>query len=471
MATKKEKEKKARKVASARDVAKATGGGKRALKVINLPGHIGQWKFDRTGLFKIDIVPYEASKGDKSGKEGFLVPYLAYEAHEIGPDNERWCCPERMANKPCPVCKFQRKLKVDPHASEDRIKALYPRKRRIYLFRDRDDKERRLFAYETGVKKSFGEVIDQAMEFGGEDENFDNFHDPEEGYWLSINVVEDTFNGNKYNKPALVQFQKRTKPMPDDLLDKAPSMTDLLVIPSYEELEQMFLEGIGEDEATVDTAANGKAATKKRTSKEEDDDEDDDDDTDAADDDEDDDDDTEGGFKLGQTVHHPKFGECTVTKVKPNGKLNIADEEEDVHENVDPSDLKGGPADDDDDDDDDATPLAKKRAAAKAKKKPVDDDEDEDDDTDADDDDSDDDDDDDEPVKKPAAKGGKGKAPVDDDDDDDSDDDDESDADDDDDEEPLTDDDDDDDDAPPAKKKPAPKKTTPPPTKKGGKKK
>ena len=75
-----------------------------------------------------------------------------------------------------------------------------------------------------------------------ENEEYETFPDLEEGYTLRIRFAEGSFGSNKFAEVSRIDFIERKKPYDESILEKIPSLDDILEIPPYPTIESMFSE-------------------------------------------------------------------------------------------------------------------------------------------------------------------------------------------------------------------------------------
>jgi len=348
----------------------------------------------KTGVMLLDILPFEAGKGNPNADEGMLHWERTFSAHRgIGANSDSFLCPRLLNKKPCPVCEHRLHLvKAGDEDDEDLIKDLAPKTRQLFNVLNLKDPDKGVQIWDMSYFL-FGESLYKRLRDADEGDEWENFFFLEGGLTLKIGFSERSFGGASFHEVDTIDFKPRKRDYDDDILEQVHVLDDLLVIPDYDELKETFLETTGDDDDDDEPKA------KKRHS---DDDDDDDDEPKAkrrslpADDDDDDDDDDDEPKAKKRHVEEDDDDEPPKKKAARNGDDDDDDEP--------PKAKKKTPTDDDDDwddvdGDDDDEPKAKKKAKD-------DDDDDSDDDDDepkgkkSKSDDDDDDDDDDEPPKK-----------------------------------------------------------------------
>jgi hypothetical protein len=435
-------------IGSARDyTAGPDSVGRSALK---LPSGAQLWQPKQAKVYRIDVIPFRAGKGNPDAAPGKIFYYRYYSVHRnIGPNQEAVCCPAKCSNQPCPVCKdlneqWNEWRTMDDGAAKEkekkRLKGMNTKDRQIFNIIDRDDPDAGIQIWDVSYHL-FGKALREKLENQDPDEDYDYFHHPKRGYYLRIIAAEKSVEAG--GKPFLnfenFEFKARKEPYEMSIIDKAYCLDDMVKVMAYDDLEKLYLQVPETDKDDKKPSTNGERHSRKPAR------DDDDDDAPAPkkatprsqDDDEpapkkrppvDDDDKParrsgkevtadEVGIKQGQLVMYGKL-ECEVLKVSRDGtSLTLEDPEGETLTAISPADVKKWVPDNKRKSADDDEPAPKKRALS----------------TDDDDDDAprkrhpDDDDDDDKPVarKRPAddddepapKKAGKKSVPDDDDDD------------------------------------------------------
>lgn len=386
----------------------------------------------KAGVMLIDILPFEAGKGNPWAEEGNLHWERTYYAHRgIGANGDTFICPRMVAKERCPICEARMKMmKESDEDNEELIRDLSPKQRQLFNVINVKDPGKGVQLWDISYHL-FGKVLDARLRNSDEEDEWDKFFFLENGLTLKLGFAEKSFGGHAYLEVETIDFKQRKEDYDDDILEKVQCLDELLIVPEYEKLKKSFLEARGDDD---DEDEDEKSRKHKR-----DEDEDEDDDKprkrgvsdeprgrkavpDDADDDEDED---EAPPKKKKSPPEDKddwddFDEDE--DEKPKKKPKSDDEDEDDDEDEKPK-SRSKHADGDDEDEDDEPPKKKKhfrdedededekpRVKSKTQEDEEDEEEDErpkkksskktDDDDDWDDLDKDDDDEDEKPKKK-----------------------------------------------------------------------
>lgn len=418
---------------------------------IKIPAGMKQFRPEKDKEYILDIIPFIAGEGNPRADKGMPHWERTFRVHKnVGPSQKTYLCIADAASKPCAPCSERLRLR-DKGAGKEELRAFNTSERQLFLVRLKGTKEIMLWDESTWC---FGKYLKATLD--RKEGKFDMFADPNKGYSLEIGTKEESMgSGKPYVICPNINFIKREKQIGSGIYDKAPCLDDMLVVLTPKEMEDLFFQTADAEEDTDEKLKKGK---KQQETEDEDEDtvtdsdddeendselepeetEDDDEDSETEEDSDEDDEPAskkkskkektakECGLKVKDMVEHPKFGECEITKISPDGtSLTLEDEDGDKHMAVGPEEVEliGKETEVDEDEDEDEVPAPKK----KKKLAPVEDededdpieddedsdesDEDEDSDDDADEDEDEDSDEDEDleqeehsrkPVKKPA---------------------------------------------------------------------
>jgi hypothetical protein len=349
-------------------------------RTLRLPEGLELFQVKEACVKRLDVFQYLVKHDNPMADPGYWYYERTYYLHQnLGPNTEWRVCPKRTANKPCPVCEYVSNLRKDYEANKELINDFKTKERQLLLVRDLSEPDGPLKLWDVSTFL-FGEKLDELID-GAEDGEYDNFASLTSGMTLRVKFVEKPWNGKTSIQPSTIEIKQRSQQYDADewTEDKVPCLDDLLIIPTYQELEKLFYQ--------TDTSAE------------------------SEDDDDDDDDDKPVSKSRAAVDDDDAPAGKAKAPVKKSTPTKPWDDDDDEEEEL-PAKARAKtaapkkPVDDDDDDDDfDTLPAAGKKKPAP--KKPVVED--------------DDDDDDDEPAPKPTSKKPAPKKPVVEDDDDDDD--------------------------------------------------
>lgn len=225
---------------------------------LNLPKGLSMFKEEPKSRVDLDIMPYEVtsqSHPDRDDEYGiaqpgslwYKFPFLVH--RNIGSDNTAVICPTTLKKK-CPICEYRAQLMKDGAAwDEDSVKALKPSLRNLYSIIPKGSKKYEEKPHIWDISQFlFQNKLNEEI---GENEKYETFPDLEDGYTLRIRFSEGSFGTNKFADTSRIDFVDR-KPYDEDILDKIPSLDELLEIKSYKELSALFFGNLSEDEVKDD---------------------------------------------------------------------------------------------------------------------------------------------------------------------------------------------------------------------------
>lgn len=367
--------------------AKKREGHGRGNSLFNLPKEMEFLELKKK--MRLDVVPYKVSVDNHpEAKKGELWYERTYYIHRnIGPEQNSVLCPTTIGKK-CPICEEYNKLRKDPDADEDVVKALRRSERQAFNVIDADNPKSGIQLM-TVSTFAFGDKLEEEIREGADE--LGSFPYLKGGKTLAVRFTEEKIGTGKFMKCSRIDFEDRDD-MDDDVLEEVADLDKIMNILSYDELEKLFLQNEGEDNDEADDDdedtdkeedADDKPSKKSKPKKSRDDDEDEDED----DGDEDDDD--------------------KADKAESDESDDDDDDAEDDESSDDDEDESSDDSDDDDSDEDedeeDEKPKKKSKKPAKDEDEDEDDedsDDDEESSDDSDDEDEEDDDEDEEPAKK-----------------------------------------------------------------------
>lgn len=385
MATKKTKSKKKKRM-SARKTTEAQSSS--SYSTLEIPEGVKMCKLQE-GTMRLNIIPFEAGEGNPFADPGELHYEREFYIHRgIGPGgNESHICPNKTAKKKCPICEDIVRMNREPDADKKLISDLLPRKRQVFNVEDLENAPDEVQLLECSFHlfgKLLNKRVNKANPNDEDEEHYEYFADPEEGSTLKLGVDEKA-EPFKHMDVTSIDFKKRKKPLSDELLEAAVCLDDILKIPSYKELKELYFQVSEDDDEDEDDDDEPRAKKKKAKRQDDDDDEEEDDDE-----------------------------KPSKKKKKPTKKRRDDDEEEEDEEDDEDEEDEDEEEDEEEDEDElEDKPKNKKKGSKKVLKKKSkskkDDDWDEDDDEEDEDDDFDDDDEDEDDEPKKKKKGVKSK--------------------------------------------------------------
>jgi hypothetical protein len=238
--------------------AGATSFGKRAVDFEK----IGGWKKDliyrpKDGVNHLDILPY-LIKTDKhpqkmhKGDEDYVLDLWVHRF--VGASKSTFICLQAMYGKNCPICEAREAKMKDPKATKEEINFLRPKRRCWYnvvnVGLPESQQEVQIFEESHFL---FEEKLLTRIKVSNKGDGVTIPHLLDDGRTIVFNADEKKTPQGKHFDYTIIDLEKRT-PYPEKILDSTYSLDDMLVIPTYEEMQMAFLsideeEGLGENES------------------------------------------------------------------------------------------------------------------------------------------------------------------------------------------------------------------------------
>lgn len=227
-------------------------------------------KMDKAGTRRFDIIPFEAGEGNKWADPGDMYYERTFWIHRgIGPNNDSYVCPNKTAGKPCPICEYRNELQRDGDADEGLIKDLAPKERQLFNVLDREEPDKGVQVWDMSFHL-FGKLLDAEIRNADEDEEYEYFADPEDGYTLKLGIAEKSFGGRTFCEVQTIGFKPRRQPLDEDVLEAAYCLDELIKVLEYDELKKIFLQAdLDDDDDDDDDGQEEKPrrSTKKKTTR------------------------------------------------------------------------------------------------------------------------------------------------------------------------------------------------------------
>ena len=213
------------------------------------------WK-TAAGNHLIDIIPYRITERHprvvlgkaQAGTWGYVFP--AWMHDNIGPNKDRYICLAKTYGLPCPVCEYRNQRAGLPDATDEEIKALRPKQyaTEIYNIIDRNQMDKGVQVWVVSGFH-FGRHIEtmshQPAALGGGKIVYTNWRmgTPPEymdgGRHIAFTVQ---VSGQNQNFSAHT-FHPRKADIPVQYLQQAYCLDDLVHVPTYEEVRDVFFAG------------------------------------------------------------------------------------------------------------------------------------------------------------------------------------------------------------------------------------
>lgn len=260
MASKREKrERRRERVSAARTVQEDQTSSRSAY--LRLPDGYSEFR-PKVGKYRLDFLPYRVGKWNPRCDEGGVHFERTFWIHkEIGPNNDWHLCLAKCYNKPCPVCEYRAKLAKDPNADEDTIKALSPKRRQLWLPVNVDEPDEKLIWNES--YHNFGIKLYDKIRNADEEDEYEFFADPEEGYTVRVAFAQSDF-GRNVVQAADLEMKSRKRQYDFDIVDEVPCLDDLLIPLDYDQLKKLFMQIEDEDESDKEDDEDSKTRRSRR---------------------------------------------------------------------------------------------------------------------------------------------------------------------------------------------------------------
>lgn len=195
---------------------------------------IPKWQ-PKDGDHLFNIIPYIVGENDPKLSEGEVSYVLDIWAHSnVGINEDRYVCPARNYNKPCPICERQKEMRLAGTFTDDETKELNPKRRVVYnvqVFDNAEEENKGVQIWEVShylTERLFSELARKPK--GG---GFISFSDPDTGKMLAFNKKSPMeYVGHK--------FVDRDESVEDDILEEAKVLDELIYLASYDEIYAAF---------------------------------------------------------------------------------------------------------------------------------------------------------------------------------------------------------------------------------------
>ena len=298
---------------------------------IKLPEDTTLFKIEKAGVRRFDVVPYEV--GEKAGNPHADAGDMYFERtiyiHWIGADSKPYLCPLKTAKKPCPVCEERGKLAQNPDTDKKTITPLLTKQRQLWNVFDRESPEEGVQLWDYSYH-NFGKQLDAKLNHADEEDGYDYFADPKDGFTLRVGFSKESGGGRTWYQATDIEFKNRKESLASDILEAAHDLDSLLILEDYETIQKVFFE-MGDDDDDDDSGEEKEkpAKDKKRRPKKEKKKE-----TMTAE---------EVGLEVGdEATHkeHEEWGTCDITKISSDGtSITIEDEDGEEHRAIGAEDL------------------------------------------------------------------------------------------------------------------------------------
>ena len=223
----------------------------------------------KKGKNRLDIIPFLVTVPEnmptfdvKYVEEDEVYLLSIWRHTSVGPNDSPVICLNKTFGKACPICEARKEMMDNGVAYDSKEEqAVRPKWRAIYNVIDLDDEEKGIQIYDASGFQFQKEMFAKAEYLN---EGFETFSNLEDGATVTFRGSPETFNKKEWFKPMDFGFESR-EPYEEDIFDDVYPLDKMLVIPTYEEVQNMFL-GLDDDEQEDDEQEK-EESTKKRSSR------------------------------------------------------------------------------------------------------------------------------------------------------------------------------------------------------------
>lgn len=303
---------------------------------LKLPEGVKFFKVDKATVYRLEIIEFEAGAGNPYAHAGETHFERTLWTHpRIGVDSDTYTCPAKTAKKKCPICEHRQRLSRESDIdkeTEKLIKDLLPKERQLWNVFDHAAPDDGVQIWDISFHL-FGKQLRDYLKDADEEDGYDYFSSPDDGFTIKVGFTEEKFAGNTFYKTGSIEFKKRRGECDQEILTGGGhALDDLLIVESYDKLKSVFLQtgDDGDDGKSSSAAAEDEELLKKRRrrksveeKKEE---------KPPVDD---------RSFNRGDTVYTKKDErECMVSKISPDGALTLIADDDQVIKDVMPLEVR-----------------------------------------------------------------------------------------------------------------------------------
>jgi hypothetical protein len=187
----------------------------------------------------IDIIPYLCGDQDPRFDPGTPTYFLDLWVHQrLGITEDAFVCPaSNFKGRPCPICEHLLKMRASGNFTDDELRDLTPKRRVLYniiCYDTPKEEDKGIQVWEASYHLTENELVELARNRRGK--GYVPFADPDVGKSISF-IRKGKGPGTRYKGYTL---EDRPEPISEDILDSAYTLDELIVVPTYEELAEVF---------------------------------------------------------------------------------------------------------------------------------------------------------------------------------------------------------------------------------------
>lgn len=211
---------------------------------------------------KLDVKFWKCSEDDH---EIYMVPYIVGAHHprlakgkvdfvldvhvhrKVGINEDNVICLNRTFKKKCPICEYQAELKESPKPDKELIKSLNPTRRNIFnivCLDNEKEKDKGVQVWDVSQWLFTLPLEDLAHKKKGGGEVL--YAHIDQGKVISFKKKGKTQNTTEY---TAFEFKEREE-IPDEILEQVVCLDELVHIPTYEEVQELFFQSKDDGEIT-----------------------------------------------------------------------------------------------------------------------------------------------------------------------------------------------------------------------------
>jgi hypothetical protein len=196
----------------------------------------------------LDFIPYivtDEKHPDRDDDKGNALPgdpwyKRPYSLHRnVGAGNDSAVCLASIGKK-CPICEYRAK-RMKEGAEKEETDTIKPSRRNLYVVIPLDSKKNEAVPHIFDISQFlFQELLNKELK---EDENMEVFPALDEGLSLKVRFDSNTVGTSKpFAEASRIDFIERDTQYEESLLEEVPNLDEVLIILTYKQLENKFLE-------------------------------------------------------------------------------------------------------------------------------------------------------------------------------------------------------------------------------------
>lgn len=220
---------------SARETIAAQDTGYKTHSVV-LPSGLNQFKVDKQGMRRFDILPYRLKVATSFAPVGMLHFERTYFVHRnVGLNRESWNCPYAMFGKRCPICEERGRRQAAGEDPKD-LTDLRPQRRQLWLVVDHDQPRPEPQVWDFSYY-SFGRVLAENLSLkASAGRDFYHFFHLDGGLTLHVGFGQKQVKTQPYYEAVSIDFVDRKRQFSEKLIDRLPCLDEMVIVPTYEDL-------------------------------------------------------------------------------------------------------------------------------------------------------------------------------------------------------------------------------------------